>query len=75
MRRDFIRLIASSRSAGSRRIAKFFEVIITLTGVSSEVAKRMSRLVTMPTTRFCSSTTGKPVKLYRSISALASASV
>jgi hypothetical protein len=48
MRRAFIRLMASSRSAGSRRMARFSPVIITCTGVSSASAKRMSRLVTIP---------------------------
>ena len=38
-------------------------VIITRTGVLSSEAKRMSRLVTMPSTRPVASTTGKPVML------------
>ena len=63
IRRDFIRLIAASRSTGSRSKARFSEVIITRTGVLSSEAKRMSRLVTMPRTRPCASTTGKPVML------------
>jgi hypothetical protein len=62
IRRAFIRLIASPRSAGSRRMARFSAVIITRTGVSSASAKRMSRLVTIPRMRRCSSTTGNPVK-------------
>ena len=61
IRRAFMREMAASRSAGSARTARLSAVIITRTGVRSSEAKRMSRLVTMPTTRPASSTTGKPV--------------
>ena len=61
MRRARIRERASPRSAGSRSTARSREIIITETGVASSSAKRMSRLVTMPTTRPPASTTGKPV--------------
>ena len=50
MRRSCIIPLASPRSAGSRSMARFSLVIIAETGVRSSVAKRMSRLVTMPTT-------------------------
>lgn len=42
---------------------RFSAVMIALTGVRSSLAKRMSRLVMMPTTRPAASTTGKPVTL------------
>ena len=61
IRRASIIRLASPRSAGSRSMARFSLVIIALTGVASSLAKRMSRLVTMPTTTPRSSTTGKPV--------------
>ena len=61
IRRACINERASSRSAGSRSIARFFVDIITCTGVASSEAKRMSRFVTIPTTRPSAPTTGKPV--------------
>ena len=75
IRLSFIRLIACRRSAGSVNIAKFSFVIIFDTGVLLSAANRISRLVTIPTTRSFSSTTGKPVTLYRSLRILASAKV
>ena len=52
IRRCFISAIACARSIGSRSSARLSELIITDTGVLSSLANRMSRLVTIPTTRF-----------------------
>ena len=74
IRRAAINCFASRGSAGSCRIARFSVDIIAETGVLGSVAKRISRLVTIPTTP-PPCTTGNPVTRYRSCKAFASARV